>query len=344
MAYNSQLRDAAIKYGRQYGIDPGLLIATTLVESTGRLDAVGDGGTSFGPYQMHRGGRLGSYTPQQAMDPWLSTREAAKEFAVFSKRGHRGGALAAAAQRPADPGGYARKVDAQLAAARAILGGGQAKYTGPVNAPITGSSPAATTPQPSGIDLRQIGMAALASRQRGESLTRAVTRQLASARALTPVQTNSGDAVPLPSASPAPTLFEKTGGAASDLLNRKYGTLVGSPLDRPGAKTGAGIMDFARRVAGIYGRPIKLGTGTQHNRLTVNGNVSNHWAGNALDLPESGQNLTLMGQAALIAAGMPEAQARKTKGGLFNIGPWQVIYNTRQGGNHWDHLHVGRRG
>jgi cell wall-associated NlpC family hydrolase len=115
-----------------YGIDPRLkkaidteapdylrpvLEATAMVESGGRLDATGDNGSSFGPYQMHRGGRLDAagYTPQQAMDPVLATRAAAKEFQSFYDKGLRGAELAAAAQRPADRVGYAKKVEQYLA-------------------------------------------------------------------------------------------------------------------------------------------------------------------------------------------------------------------------------------
>ena len=125
------------------------------------------------------------------------------------------------------------------------------------------------------------------------------------------------------------------------------GSLIGRPLDRQGVATRQPIIDFARRVAGLYGKPITLGTGTRHNRMTTSGNVSAHWAGNALDLPATGAQLTAMGQAALIAAGMPAAEARRHKSGLFNIGGYQVIFgtNTRaQGGNHLDHLHVALSG
>jgi hypothetical protein len=38
-------------------------------ESSGRWDAVGDHGTSFGPFQMHRGGALGSHSAGWAMSP-----------------------------------------------------------------------------------------------------------------------------------------------------------------------------------------------------------------------------------------------------------------------------------
>lgn len=120
----------------------------------------------------------------------------------------------------------------------------------------------------------------------------------------------------------------------------KVGKLVGNPLDRPGVKTSKQTLNFARQVAGVFGHPIRLGTGTQHSRLTVNGNVSDHWGGHALDLPASGRRLILMGQAALIAAGMSPKRARKIRGGLFNINGHQIIFNTQEGGDHTDHLHI----
>jgi hypothetical protein len=102
-------------------------------------------------------------------------------------------------------------------------------------------------------------------------------------------------------------------------------------------------LNFARQLAGIYGKPITLGTGTNHSRMTTSGNVSAHWGGHALDLPASGSQLIAMGRAALIAAGMPRAQAMKQTGGLFNVGNHQVIFATRVGGNHFNHVHVGER-
>ena len=111
--------------------------------------------------------------------------------------------------------------------------------------------------------------------------------------------------------------------------------------DRAGIHTKQNIINFARQVAARYGSPLTVGTGTNHSQMTVNGNQSQHWTGEAVDIPASGAALTRMGRAALIAAGMPRAQAMKVKGGLFNIGGHQVIFNTTEGGNHWNHLHLG---
>lgn len=119
---------------------------------------------------------------------------------------------------------------------------------------------------------------------------------------------------------------------------------LASGADRAGVRTGAGILDFARKVSGYYGNPLKITTGTRHSQMTVNGRQSAHWTGRAADIAASGDQLTKMGRAALVAAGMDPKQAAKQKGGLFNIGGYQIIFNTRQGGNHWNHLHIGLRG
>ena len=147
MAYNADLLKAANRYGKQYGVDPAVLIATTIVESGGRLDAVGDGGKSYGPYQMYQGGRLktAGFTPQQAMNPYMSTRAAAQEFATYARKGYKGAELAVRAQRPADYAGYMRKINAALPTAKAYLAG-QSGYstTGLLNAPVEGAEPAAS--------------------------------------------------------------------------------------------------------------------------------------------------------------------------------------------------------
>lgn len=120
----------------------------------------------------------------------------------------------------------------------------------------------------------------------------------------------------------------------------KLGKVIGHPLDRAGMHTKGWVINAVRRIAGIYGHPITLGTGTAHDQYTVNGNVSDHWGGEAIDLPAAGRALIHMGQAALIAAGMSPHKARNIEGGLFNINGWQIIFNTQEGGDHTDHLHV----
>lgn len=109
-----------------------------------------------------------------------------------------------------------------------------------------------------------------------------------------------------------------------------------------------GVVSFAEKLAGRLGRTLEIDSGASHSKYTVNGNISEHYTGDATDIPMSGKQLTQAGQTALIEAGMDPAEARKQQGGLFNIstkdgGRYQIIFNTMEGGNHYTHLHVGYR-
>ncbi len=71
-----------------------------LVESGGNNKAVGDGGTSFGLFQLHQGGELpAGWTPEQAFDPRANAEVALSVFA--QQNGSDPGQIAASAQRPA---------------------------------------------------------------------------------------------------------------------------------------------------------------------------------------------------------------------------------------------------
>lgn len=119
------------------GADPVALLADSLVESGAQLGAKGDQGTSFGPWQFHIGGALGSHTPA-----WASTYAAALNRAQeFSRLKVHGGKGAAAVQRPADPMGYAAKVDAALARARTLLGQQAGLPAAPTAAPAAPGAP-----------------------------------------------------------------------------------------------------------------------------------------------------------------------------------------------------------
>ena len=212
-----------------------------------------------------------------------------------------------------------------------ILGAGGDSIGNVVNAGPGGSNLGGTVPN---TDFRSVLAAASAGRQEGQSLTGAVRNalfasSLGAARAPQDLGTHQ-ESPNLPA-------------AAGRALGGRAGSLIGRQSDRAGVATQPAILDFARQISGTLGSPIQLGTGTAHNRMTTSGNVSAHWGGNALDLPASGSRLIQEGQAALISAGMNPAQARRVKGGLFNIGGYQVIFNTGIGGNHFNHVHVGIR-
>lgn len=123
----------AIQTRAPRGLQP-LLLATALVESGGRLGAVGDQGQSIGPYQEHSAGRGAGLSAAQRQDPAASTMRALREFQTFAARGARGAELAYRAQRPADRTGYIRKINAALPQARQLLAqagaGAPAQQTG----------------------------------------------------------------------------------------------------------------------------------------------------------------------------------------------------------------------
>jgi hypothetical protein len=114
------------------------------------------------------------------------------------------------------------------------------------------------------------------------------------------------------------------------------------------------LTSFANKVADQLGMRLVLDDGSSHGKYTTTGNVSDHWAGNATDIFTANgkslkqhQGLLLQaGRAALIAAGMPPAKARKAPFGLYNVGGHQIIFGTNSkalGGDHTDHLHISAR-
>lgn len=146
MAYNPDPR--LVQAISRFGADLApLLLATTLVESGGRLDAVGDGGLSIGPYQMHSRGRGYGVPPAKRRDPVFSTQSALAEFRRFQKRGYSGPELAYAAQRPADRSGYIAKIGAVLPEATRILAGAGAAPRS-AGAPPVARDPGATASAP----------------------------------------------------------------------------------------------------------------------------------------------------------------------------------------------------
>lgn len=101
----------------ELGVDPKLAIAIAQEESGLDPTKVGDSGTSFGLFQLHQGGELGDLTPDQAKDPTTNARVALAEVAAVAKAhpDWSPGQIAAAAQRPTDPTGYATAVNSLYA-------------------------------------------------------------------------------------------------------------------------------------------------------------------------------------------------------------------------------------
>lgn len=137
--------------------------------------------------------------------------------------------------------------------------------------------------------------------------------------------------------------FPGTQGAARSLGE------VSAPLERSGAHTKPIVIAMARRIAYIYGSALTLGAGTQHRQFVSGSNdtvQSDHWVGNAVDIPMTGQNLVKLGHAGLIAAGADRQWALKQGGGAYKVNGWQVIFACvlKQGGDHTNHMHLGWQG
>lgn len=125
--------DTIFSVSQQYGIDPLIPLATAYQESHLNPTAVGDGGTSFGLFQLHEGGELGSHTPQWAFDP---ANNAGTAIPIMAQIAHAHptwtpGEIAAAAQRPQNRTAYASSINniyQQIKTGRLN-----------VNAPVTGT-------------------------------------------------------------------------------------------------------------------------------------------------------------------------------------------------------------
>ncbi len=106
------------------------------------------------------------------------------------------------------------------------------------------------------------------------------------------------------------------------------------------------ILQFVGRIGRRHGQPLTPWPNESHSLTTVNGKPSAHGPGRAADIPARGAKLKRLGYLALLEAGMSKKEALKAarKGGLYNVGGYQIIFATDIGGDHHDHLHVGLRG
>ena len=124
----------------------------------------------------------------------------------------------------------------------------------------------------------------------------------------------------------------------------------------PGQPLAPETLAFLARVAGIYGKPLVVTTGTNHSYYTVNHTVSDHASGHAADIGMAANHGTDDGPvgdqimtACLIAAGSDPTQAARARrqGGLYTLEHdglrIQCIWKTDKGGNHHNHVHIGAR-
>lgn len=250
MAYNTDPRlIRAIQENAPADLQP-VLLATAWAESGGRLDAAGDGGRSHGPYQEYDLGRGAGLSIPQRRDPVGSTQRAVREFQQYARRGYTGGKLAAAAQRPANQGAYAQKVESLVDDARRALAG-QATSTQRQSLATTvpnwmggrASDPAASIDTPttksaaSQFDVGDALASGIAQRRPGESLTSSVSNSLL-AFAMSMVG--------------QPAISQRDGLKANPLGKNP----LGQPANGPGKP---GVVNAAKRYIGT---PYSWGGGT----------------------------------------------------------------------------------
>lgn len=100
------------KQAPHYNLDPQAVLA--VADQEGASGAIGDNGTSFGPWQLHQGGAFPSWAPQspQAANAWAWS-PAGVDYALSSMSKVAGGlrgpatvtAIVTRFERPANPGG-----------------------------------------------------------------------------------------------------------------------------------------------------------------------------------------------------------------------------------------------
>ena len=113
----STVQGIITQVAQSLGVPVPLALAMAQQESGFIPNRVGDYGTSFGIYQLHQGGELGSLTPQQAFDPATNAQVSLGHLAAVLRAnpGMNWGQAAAAAQRPYNPAAYAASVNSILA-------------------------------------------------------------------------------------------------------------------------------------------------------------------------------------------------------------------------------------
>lgn len=339
-------------------------VAKSLIESLGvesnYANLPGGDRDSTGALQQRNNGAWGSPNEPVAtdIDQYLAA-------AIRANQGFKGsaGQLAQSVQRSAYPGRY----DQRGAEAAAILGSSSAP--GASNVSSIASSPAsvpgvsqATPTQPSVFDvIRQYDDA---TKQRNDSLPGLGQpfQPFDATASATKIQDTVQQMLAQRELAKAPVASPSTGAAVNSALNTpanpgKGKVIIAKGANRAGVDLQPGILNFVNGIAASAGEPITIGTGTNHNRMTTSGNVSDHWGGYGADLEVGGdarQSQQVAQKGDLIAAhaianasGMDfnKALQMARKGGLWNfdtkLGRIQIIWKTLVGGNHYNHVHTG---
>jgi hypothetical protein len=138
---------------------------------------------------------------------------------------------------------------------------------------------------------------------------------------------------------------------------------IAKGANRPGKEINQVVIDFLEAVAANTSEQITIICGTNHNQMTTSGNVSDHWDGHGADIDVGGDARTSkdagskgdnIATAVVHTCGLKYETARERAHngdlnfGLYSTYNWrghriQVGWRTLEGGNHYNHVHVGVR-
>ena len=327
-----------------------ILLASGLVESGGRPDAVGDGGRSGGFLQEHDAGRGAGIAMRDRFNPYKQVQRAVKEFQAFYDKGARGPDLAYRAQRPADQADYVRKVAAAIPEARRILNGAGAPQRGAGTADAATGAPGQTTYRKAGRTIVSPGELTPQAQQDLARFLEASKQDVMAGRY--DHGRIRGLVDKLEFTTPTEQLWEEVPGTDSHYPGDGHDH--GDPVDLSPGGGYAGTEGIAKQLmrSAIQGTNVKVTSEKRDTRSTKSGNMSDHYVGNkqayAFDLSDGSQPTPGMDRAAsriVAALGGPRDWGKR--GGNFvktvNGYRYQVIYRSQVGGNHDNHVHLGVR-
>ena len=262
-------------YAPQYGVDPWAALKVSNVEGGGRFGAVGDQGTSFGPWQLHIGGAMpAQYTTPGSAAAFANSPEGVKY--ALSRMGSVAGGLKGPAAVAAIVRGFERPADPTGEIQRALGSSGPA---GASFTPAGGMPNAPGTPPGLGYQFGTGGYTPFGSASAPGMNTQGIAASLRSN--LSSLMNPSGQA------DPAQAILDQTIGRQQDILNQfqqvqslqqqttnAYGPTVygtqGQPQSPvPGAGAN-GIVKTAMTQIGIpyqWGGAAKLGGHTDCSGL-----------------------------------------------------------------------------
>lgn len=314
-------------YAPQFGLDPKAVLAYALTQGGTSWGAVGDQGTSFGPFQAHIGGAAGRRSPVQAASWANSPTGLIEMMAMMARAGARGRSGPEAAAyivgpsfgRGADPAGDMAKARAAYPRAAALMGGGALEG---VSAPPVSTTSPTPFSRENGQARQQLGLALMDAI--GKKRVSALSDVFAQYRGLqdqAAAATQGAAPVEMPSVEPVPAVVQ-TAAAPGQLA-----AAVGSIASRFGLSVTSGYRSVAKQAQLYAGRS---GPGT----VAAPGK-SYHNSGRAIDVSPSSAALRFLAYA--------HAHPEQFTEVFYDPAGW-YIKNGRivKGaiGGHSDHVHI----